>query len=231
MQKEKDEAEIISFEVCPKCGKEHPRLTKGGKTKGGKQMLRCFDCGRRFVIDHNEITFYSRLSKEQWNEGIKCSLAEYSIDATAKKCDVTHRTAFNMRHKVMSFMEKKEKQSQRIKCRQKKLRLLTATQRRGGSSLRSYNLCRPSSDEVMNLAPHIQEGVYHYSSYTKLTEKLGSKRVIVSSHKDYDKVNHLSAMHSPAVIFPPEKGHVRSHFYCKGEVGGIHCSLSFHLGK
>ncbi len=27
-----------SFQVCPKCEKKHPRLIKGGKTKGGKQM-------------------------------------------------------------------------------------------------------------------------------------------------------------------------------------------------
>ena len=236
-KKEKDEAEIVSFDVCPKCGKEHPHLTMGGKTKAGKQMLRCQDCGHRFVIDHNEITFYSRLSKEQWNEGIKSIISGDIIDTTAEKCDVTHRTAFKMRHKVMSFMEKDEdsiqvaeeveldethlpesrkgkefKEQDDRKPRKRgekatkrgisdeKVCLLTATQRKGGSFLRSYNMGRPSSEEVMNLVSHIKEESYlwtdNHSSYNKLTETLGSKRVIVSSHEEYDQVNHLNTVNS-----------------------------------
>ena len=40
-----------SFHVCPKCGKDHPKITKAGKTKSGKQMYLCHECGRRFVED------------------------------------------------------------------------------------------------------------------------------------------------------------------------------------
>ena len=236
-KKEKEEADVISFDVCPKCGKEHPHLTRGGKTKAGKPMLRCTECGHRFVIDHNEITFYSRLSKEQWNEGIKCTVAGHSVDWTAMKCDVTHRTAFNMRHKIMSFLEKDEDSIQvaeEVELDEKylpesrkgkkfkddddrkprhrgekatkrgisdeKVCLLTATQRKGDSFLRSYNMGRPSSEEVMNLSSHIKEGAYlwtdNHSSYNKLTEQLGSKRVILSSHEEYDNVNNLNTVNS-----------------------------------
>lgn len=46
-------------EVCPKCGKIHPKVIKAGKTRNGKQMLRWKDCRKRFVEDTGKLTFYS----------------------------------------------------------------------------------------------------------------------------------------------------------------------------
>lgn len=233
-EKERDEEEFTPFSVCPKCGKEHPHLIKGGKTKGGKQMFRCMECGARFVADIHEVTFHSRLSREQWNEAIKSSVSGDSLDVTASKCDVTHRTAFNMRHKIMSFLEKDEdsiKVAEEVELDEKyvqeshkgkkiegrkprkrgekatkrgisdeKVCLLTAVERKGSSFLRSYNMGRPSSEDVLNLSSHIKQGAYlwtdNHSSYNKLTETLGSKRVILSSHEEYDKVNHLNTVNS-----------------------------------
>lgn len=233
-EKDRDEDASVSFEVCPKCGIEHPHLTYGGKTRAGKQMLRCSSCGHRFVIDYNEVTFYSRLSKEQWNEAIKSSIAGDSLDTAAEKCDVTHRTAFSMRHRIMSFLEKNEDSIQvaeEVELDEKylpeshkgkqiegkvskhrgekaskrgisdeKVCLLTAVERNGCSFLRSYNMGRPSSDDVMNLASHVKAGAFlwtdNHSSYNCLTEKLGSKRVILSAHEEYDKVNHLNNVNS-----------------------------------
>jgi transposase-like protein len=74
--------------------------------------------------------------------------------------------------------------------------LLTGVQRGGGSYLRSFNMGRPSADEVMNLLPHIEERTYIWTdacaSYNKLIKKLGSDSKVVSGKKDYDKVNHLN---------------------------------------
>lgn len=47
------------FEYCPKRGCYHPHLVKSGFANSGKQMLRCKECGKRFVIDHDQLTFYS----------------------------------------------------------------------------------------------------------------------------------------------------------------------------
>ena len=47
------------FEYCPKCGCYHPRLVKSGFTNSGKQMLRCKECEKRFVVDRGQLTFYS----------------------------------------------------------------------------------------------------------------------------------------------------------------------------
>ena len=48
-----------SFHVCPKYGKDHPKITKAGKTKGGKQMYLCHECGRRFVEDIGKPSYSS----------------------------------------------------------------------------------------------------------------------------------------------------------------------------
>ena len=48
---ENEESKKEGFPACPKCGKAHPVLTKAGRTKGGKQMYLCHECGRRFVED------------------------------------------------------------------------------------------------------------------------------------------------------------------------------------
>ena len=45
------------FEYCPKCGCYHPRLIKSGFANSGKQMLRCKECGKRFVVDRGQLTF------------------------------------------------------------------------------------------------------------------------------------------------------------------------------
>ncbi|WP_333791196.1 hypothetical protein [Holdemanella porci] len=47
------------FEYCLKCGCYHPRLIKSGFANSGKQMLRCKECEKRFVVDCGQLTFYS----------------------------------------------------------------------------------------------------------------------------------------------------------------------------
>lgn len=233
---ESDEKETsnIVFEKCPKCGALHPVLIKGGKTAGGKQMYRCKSCNARFVQDYNEVTFHSRLSKDQWADAIKGAVIGDSITRTAETCEVAVSTSFKMRHKIMSFLEKDEdsiKVAEEVELDEKYLLyshkgtringvksrhrggtaskngisdeqicLLTAVERKGSSFLRAYNMGRPSSDDVMNLSSHIKEGAYlwtdNHNSYNKLTQKLGSKRVIISSKEEYDKVNHLNNVNS-----------------------------------
>ena len=55
---ENEESKRGGFPVYPKCGKAHPILTKAGRTKGGKQMYLCHECGRRFVEDIGRPSHY-----------------------------------------------------------------------------------------------------------------------------------------------------------------------------
>jgi hypothetical protein len=52
----------------------------------------------------------------------------------------------------------------------------------------------------MNLHPHIEAKTYIWTddcpSYNKLIAALGSDSKVVSTHKDYDRVNHLNNVNS-----------------------------------
>ena len=58
--------EKIFFEVCPKCGKVHPHIIKGGRSGSRKQMYRCKECGKRFVYDTGTFFFYSHQNRDKW---------------------------------------------------------------------------------------------------------------------------------------------------------------------
>lgn len=103
-----EEAESYHFEVCPKCGAIHPRLTKGGTTKAGKQMLRCHECNKRFVVDHGQLTYYSHQSQDKWNDLIIETQEGHSMAKTAALIDVHEVTAFRMRHKYLHMLEQLE---------------------------------------------------------------------------------------------------------------------------
>ena len=66
---ENEEIKKEDFYIGPKCGKEHPRITKAGKTKGGKQMYLCHECGHRFVED---------IGKPSYSNGMTFLLGECS---------------------------------------------------------------------------------------------------------------------------------------------------------
>ena len=83
-----NQAETIKFDKCPKCGKVHPHIIKGRKTKGGTQMYRCKDCNARFTSDYGFITFGSRLSKEVWNDKKNCNEKKTVEDSWFKRGNI-----------------------------------------------------------------------------------------------------------------------------------------------
>jgi len=93
------------FEYCPKCKKLHPRLVKGGFSNSGKQMLQCKECGKRFVVDHGQLTYYSHNSADKWNDLIIYTIEGKSLRYTAAKLDVHEMTVFRMRHKFLKSLE------------------------------------------------------------------------------------------------------------------------------
>ena len=67
----------------------------------GKQMFRCKSCGKRFVVDHGQLTFYSHQYQSKWDELILDILNGVSLKETAAKINVNKRNVFNMRHKLL----------------------------------------------------------------------------------------------------------------------------------
>ena len=59
LNEDNNETTADSFHVCPKCGKDHPKITKAGRTKGGKQIYMCHECRKRFVEDIGKPSYSS----------------------------------------------------------------------------------------------------------------------------------------------------------------------------
>ena len=89
------------FEYYPKCGCYHPHLIKSGFGNSGKQVLRCKECEKRFVVDHGKLTFYSPQDQSKWNKLILDILNGVSLKETAAKINVNERNVFNMHHKLL----------------------------------------------------------------------------------------------------------------------------------
>ena len=77
------------FEVCPKCGKVHPVIVKGGKAGSGKQMYRCTHCGRRFTEDHGTIMHYSHQGDDAWKVLMMDTINGVSLKKTSAKLSLS----------------------------------------------------------------------------------------------------------------------------------------------
>lgn len=89
------------FEYCPKYGCYHPHLIKSVFANSGKQMLRCKECGKRFVVDLGQLTFYSHQDQSKWHELILDTLNGVSLKEIAAKINVNEHNVFNMHHKLL----------------------------------------------------------------------------------------------------------------------------------
>lgn len=98
-----EELEDTTPECCPFC-KDATAIIKKGKPKG-KQMYKCKTCGRRFRYDAQQISAHSHQPKESWIILIEDTLDLVSLDDTARHIHVSHVTAFNMRHKLLAYLE------------------------------------------------------------------------------------------------------------------------------
>ena len=97
-------ADFKLIKVCPKCGVVNPKVIKGGHANSGKPMYKCCVCGKRFVSDNGTLTFYSHQDASKWSDFIKETMSGKSIAECAALINVSIRTAFRMRHKLMDFL-------------------------------------------------------------------------------------------------------------------------------
>lgn len=89
---------------CPICNDENNHFIKKGFLRG-KQRYLCKSCGHKFVYDVNQLTSHSHQSVDAWVTVIEDTLSMVPLDETAEKIDVHHETAFNMRHKLLVYLE------------------------------------------------------------------------------------------------------------------------------
>jgi transposase-like protein len=87
---------------CPRCGCES--VVRNGK-KHGNQRYRCNKCESTYTGTYDTIAHRSKLSEDEWKKVIKDTIDGKSLDQTAAELGVTHKTAFNMRHKILMAVE------------------------------------------------------------------------------------------------------------------------------
>lgn len=90
---------------CPKCGSENPRFTKGGFSNSGKQMVRCSECRARTVVDYGQLTYYSYQDQSKWDQLVEDTFSQVSKMDTAAKLNVSPKTAWRMRMKLLHALE------------------------------------------------------------------------------------------------------------------------------
>lgn len=103
-----EESRNYSIKICPKCGAVEPVFTKGGITHGGKQMLRCPVCKKRFVVDRGQLTFYSHQEEGKWDQLIEDTFKRVPLKNTAESLSISIYTAWRMRMKLLHALEQIE---------------------------------------------------------------------------------------------------------------------------
>ena len=63
-------------------------------------MLRCKECGKRFVVERGQLTFYTHQDQSKWNELILDTLNGVFLKEIASIINVSERNVFIMRHKL-----------------------------------------------------------------------------------------------------------------------------------
>ena len=88
---------------CPICDSED--LIRYGRTKAGTQRYQCRGCKRVFSAHSTGNLFANtKLSEEQWDTFVECFVDRDVLKTVARKCDVTLKTAWFMRFRVMELV-------------------------------------------------------------------------------------------------------------------------------
>lgn len=87
---------------CPSC--HSTNINKNGKPNG-KQNYICKDCGKKFNDLTNTIFHHTHLTYKQIEKAIDCVINIFSIRKMAKIVEISTKTAFTLRHKIMSCLK------------------------------------------------------------------------------------------------------------------------------
>ena len=90
------------FLYCPRCGSVN--IDKNGKPNN-KQNYICKDCNKKFNILTNTIFHHTHLSYAKIEKAIDCIIHLFSIRKMASIVKISTKTAFTLRHKVMSGLK------------------------------------------------------------------------------------------------------------------------------
>lgn len=88
---------------CPSCG--FPDCWQNGKTPAGHKRWLCPECGSQFSALTGTVLEYGKKELPTWERFITCMCYNAPIDLIAEVCEITHRTAFEWRHRVFATVD------------------------------------------------------------------------------------------------------------------------------
>ena len=89
--------------ACPRC--KSPHTVRDGRTPAGHRRLRCAVCGTRFGIMSGTIFENCKKDLATWVRFVELMTWNVPIEAAAELCGITHKTAFEWRHRVFATVD------------------------------------------------------------------------------------------------------------------------------
>lgn len=90
---------------CPFCS-NHTQIIKYGKSNNGKQRYKCKNCNKFFTVTSQSVIQGTHKSIATWKKYISCMMSKMTIRQCAEECNISVRTAFIWRHKILHSLEK-----------------------------------------------------------------------------------------------------------------------------
>jgi transposase-like protein len=92
---------------CPKCGCTE-KIVKAGKSIN-KQRYLCRNCSSIFTSTTDTFLSFTKKNIDVWEKYIHCMVRKYSIRKSAEECNITIRTSFMWRHKILDALRLSDK--------------------------------------------------------------------------------------------------------------------------
>ncbi|MBP3201099.1 MAG: IS1595 family transposase [Lachnospiraceae bacterium] len=92
---------ITTTKECPHCHSKH--IIKCGKSSN-KQKYYCKECNTYFIPTENTLLFNTKKDISVWATYMNCMLDKKSIRECAKICNISLKTSFNWRHKILDVL-------------------------------------------------------------------------------------------------------------------------------
>jgi transposase-like protein len=105
LEKMKEKAEREEENKKPDCPHCRGRNVARNGHRNGKQQYLCRVCGKSFVRTTGTAFYYSHSGEAVWKQVIRDTIRGTPLEETAVNLDMSHETAFNMRHKVLYCLE------------------------------------------------------------------------------------------------------------------------------
>ena len=94
---------------CPSC--ESDEYMKNGKTPAGHQRYVCRKCGLQYSALSGTIFEHSKKDLADWVDFVTMMCHNVQVEAAADMCGLSHRTAFEWRHRVLATVNKYQEQT------------------------------------------------------------------------------------------------------------------------